>query len=64
MSIKKIKETYTPCLGGYINEYICDTDDDFTNLPSRVCTGSTAVSVTTGTVKVVNTAGEWVTFGG
>ena len=44
-------------------EYICDTDADFANLP-EACTGSTAVSLESGKVMVVNTSGEWVAFGG
>ena len=46
-----------------IMEFICDTDDDFANLPT-CATGSTAVSVESGTIKIVNASGQWVTFGG
>lgn len=42
-------------------EFICDTDADFENLP-KACTGSTAVSIQSGKIKVVNTSGEWVFF--
>lgn len=44
-------------------EFICDTDADLAKLP-KCCTGSTAVSIESGKVMVVNTQGEWVTFGG
>lgn len=42
-------------------EFLCDTDADFDTLPSA-CTGSTAVSIESGRVKIVNTSGEWVFF--
>ena len=43
-------------------EFLCDTDADFAILP--VCdTGSMAVSIESGKVMVVNTAGSWVEFG-
>ena len=43
-------------------EFLCDTDADFTNLPES-CVGSTAVSIESGKVMVVNTEGNWVEFG-
>lgn len=64
MAIKQIDENFCPYRKAYVKEYICDTDADFANLPSDACTGSTAVSLASGTIKIVNTAGEWVTFGG
>ena len=42
-------------------EFICDTDADFANLP-KACTGSTALSIESGRIKMVNTSGEWVPF--
>lgn len=44
-------------------EFLCDTDADFAKLP-KANVGSTAVSIESGTVMVVNTSGNWVTFGG
>ena len=58
-----IDEVYCPYSRGKRCEFICDTDDDFKNLPA-CCAGSTAVSVATGNVQVVNASGEWVQFGG
>lgn len=56
------------CLSGHFScfnepprEFIVDTDADFENLP-KACTGSAAVSLESGSVRVVNTAGEWVPF--
>lgn len=63
MAIKLISRKYNVFIDGYVKEYLVDTDTDFENLP-EVCTGSTAVSLESGNVKVVNTQGEWVTFGG
>lgn len=64
MGIKLTDQNFCPYSKEYVKEYIVDTDADFANLPADACTGSTAVSLASGTVKVVNTAGEWVTFGG
>ena len=63
MAHKKIDEVYCPYVRAMRKEFICDTDADFANLP-KCCTGSTAVSVATGNVVVVNASGEWVAFGG
>jgi hypothetical protein len=48
---------YCPC------EFLCDTDADLNNLPVA-SVGSTAVSIESGLVMVVNTSGNWVAFGG
>lgn len=63
MAYKIIKEEYCPYSNDKRQEYICDADADFNDLPV-CCTGSTAVSVETGNVYVVNASGEWVLFGG
>lgn len=63
MANKKISKKWNPYLCDYECEFICDTDADFANLP-KSCTGSTAVSIESGKVMVVNTNGEWVAFGG
>jgi len=63
MAIKLIDQEYCPYSKETKSEFICDTDADFANLPTA-CTGSTAVSIESGTVKIVNTSGVWVTFGG
>ena len=52
----------TSIVNEYRCEYICDTDADFATLP-KADVGSTAVSIATGAIRVVNTAGEWVPFG-
>lgn len=59
MAYKRINDPY---VRGCMKEYICDTDADFTNLPES-CVGSTAVSIESGKVMVVNTEGNWVEFG-
>jgi hypothetical protein len=63
MAYKLIKETYCPYADSSRKEFICDTDDDFANLPP-CCVGSSAVSINSGRVMVVNASGEWATFGG
>lgn len=63
MAYKLIKEEYCAYADAKICEFICDTDADFSSLPA-CCTGSSAVSLATGAVHVVNTSGEWVPFGG
>ena len=63
MAYKLIKEDYCAFANAQIREYLCDTDADFGSLPA-CCTGSSAVSIETGNVRVVNTNGEWVAFGG
>lgn len=63
MASKLILREYRVWMDDYRHEYICDSDEDFAGLPP--CgTGSSAVSLASGNVKVVNTNGEWVTFGG
>lgn len=62
MAIKLMTREWCKCTQDYRHEYIVDTDADFTDLPA--CgTGSTAVSIESGRVMVVNTSGEWVEFG-
>lgn len=63
MAWKKIAENFCPCINGCKCEYIADTDADLENLPAAG-TSSTAVSLESGKIKVVNTNGEWVDFGG
>lgn len=63
MAIKLISKNLVPYLDEEKLEFIVDTDADLENLPECSGTGSTAVSLESGTVKVVNTKGEWVTFG-
>ena len=63
MASKFIKAEYRMCLNDYYYEFVCDTDADFASLP-KCGTGSTAVSLESGKVKVVNASGEWVAFGG
>lgn len=43
-------------------EFLCDTDADFDSLP-ECDPGSSAISIESGTVKVVDTYGRWVPFG-
>ena len=64
MAIKLISRKYCACQDDDIKEFICDTDADLENLEPCSGTGSSAVSLESGKVKVVNTQGEWVTFGG
>ena len=61
MAIKCISKKYTSVIRDYRCEYICDTDEDFASLP-QADVGSTAVSLATGAIRVVNTVGEWVAF--
>ena len=61
MAIKLINTTWCDCREDYVAEYLCDTDADLATLPTA-CTGSTAVSIESGKVKIVNTSGQWVSF--
>ena len=63
MAYKQINKTFCPYSNDYVGEFICDTDADVSTLP-KCCTGSTAVSIESGKVFIVNTSGEWVAFGG
>lgn len=63
MAYKQIKNRFVSCDEERYGEFICDTDADFADLP-KAYAGSTAVSVETGNVYVVNASGEWVKFGG
>ena len=63
MGIKLINQEFCPYIGDTQREFLCDTDGDFANLPDA-CTGSTAVSIESGNVMIVNTSDEWVDFGG
>lgn len=64
MAIKMIEETHGACWNDRKRKYIADTDADLENLPACAYTGSTAVSLESGRVMVVNTQGKWVEFGG
>ena len=61
MAHKIISSKWSGHCNDYVKEFICDTDDDFNVLP-KACAGSTAVSIETGAVRVVNASGEWVDF--
>lgn len=61
MAVKLISQEWCPCTNDYRKEFICDTDADFDSLP-EACTGSSALSIASGSVRMVNTSGEWVPF--
>jgi hypothetical protein len=63
MAVKLMNQNIDQYAKATTFDYLCDTDDDFASLPETTV-GSTAVSIASGTVKVVNTKGQWVTFGG
>lgn len=63
MAYKLIDEQYNPFPNSERKEFICDNDADFTDLP-KSAPGSSAVSVETGAVMMVNASGEWAKFGG
>ena len=63
MAVKIINNSWCACLNEYQVDFVCDTDADFVNLP-ECATGSCAISIASGKVRIVNTAGEWVDFGG
>ena len=63
MAIKLMSREYVPFTHDYRCEYICDKDADFASLPES-SVGSSAVSVETGAVQVVNASGNWAKFGG
>ena len=63
MAAKLVNVAWCVCLNEYQMDFVCDTDADFADLP-RCSTGSCAISIATGNVKMVNTVGDWVDFGG
>jgi hypothetical protein len=62
MAYKQISREWCAYVSAYKEEFICDTDADFAQLP-ECSTGSAALSVASGKVRVVNASGEWVDFG-
>lgn len=64
MAYKMVARNYNSCCDDYKCEYIADTDADLAELPQCDRVGSTAVSLESGKVMVVNTQGKWVEFGG
>ena len=62
MAYRLMGEAYCPYAGGRKREYLCDTDADIETLPES-CVGSTAVSIESGKVMVLNTEGNWGEFG-
>ena len=63
MARKLISKNFVPYQDEDRVEFIVDTDADFENLPEGCGTGSTAVSIESAKVMVVNTEGKWVVFG-
>lgn len=63
MAIKLMSREWVPFTHDYRCEYICDNDADFASLPES-SVGSSAVSLESGKVMIVNTSGNWVAFGG
>lgn len=61
MAIKLMDEIFRPYRNLCVKEFLCDTDEDFAKLP-ECCVGSTALSIATGNVRIVNTQGKWVAF--
>lgn len=58
--VKLFERTWNPNVGGYIDTYVCDTEDEAQSLPSCP-TGSTAiVAAQGGGVYMVNASGKWV----
>lgn len=45
---------------GKIKRYICDTIDDFAELPSKVVEGSTVLVLSTGENYKIGSDGKWV----
>ena len=60
MAIKEMNNDPRPC-GTWPKQYLCDTDADFESLP-EACMGSTAVSIQSGRIYIVNTQGDWAPF--
>lgn len=63
MAAKIVYVSWCAPLNDYQTDFICDTDSDFADLP-KCATGSCAISIASGNVRIVNTDGEWVNFGG
>lgn len=63
MAIRQTNRKYCESQDDYTYEYLCDTEEDVSNLPT-CCTGSTALVCDTGNVYIVNASGQWVKFGG
>lgn len=63
MAYKLINRQYIDFPKQYMDDYVCDTEADVTNLPDAA-TGSTALVVDSGKIYMVNASGNWVAFGG
>lgn len=63
MAVKLINKEWKEHINSYQHDYICDTEEDISELPDCCCSSS-AVVVSTGNVYVVNASGDWVVFGG
>lgn len=61
MGVRLICSNWCSYENKYRREFVCDTDTDFADLPESA-TGSTAVSIESGNIRMVNTSGEWVPF--
>lgn len=61
MAIKLVFRDWSRVMGAYVCEFVCDNDTDFSNLPS-CATGSSAISVQSGAIRMVNASGEWAEF--
>ena len=42
-----------------VQDYVCDTADDLTDLPTDVPAGSTAFVIATSKAYMLNSSGEW-----
>ena len=63
MAIGIVKREYCAFDDDYRCDFIVDSNEDFENLP-ECCAGSTALSVASGNIMVVNASREWVKMGG
>lgn len=61
MGVRLICSTLCSTENKFRREFICDTDADFADLPESA-TGSTAVSIESGNIRMVDTNGEWKPF--
>ena len=60
MAIKLFERQWNPNVGGYVDSYVLDSEDEAASLPASP-TGSTAiVAASGGGVYMVNASGEWV----
>lgn len=59
-----IKTMYGNVVVAPISKFVCDTEDDVTDLPTNVVMGSEAIIISSGNVYLMGSTGIWAIPGG